>query len=109
LRYDRWWHACKDGEESACNQTKSTISHLVSSQWGYRVDRFYLLLAYLIAGLTPFRVRADSASPELQSDALRLQDVSGADQDCRADQNRQCHHSSSFSESSLVRLIRVKN
>jgi hypothetical protein len=40
----------------------------------------------------------DSARPELQRiEALPLQDVSSAEQDYRADQNRQCHHSSSFS------------
>jgi hypothetical protein len=79
--------------------------------------RFYLLLACLIAGANAVSCsgtfasdEADSASPELQRvDALPLQDVSGADQDCRADQNRQCHHSSSFSESSLVLLIRDQN
>jgi hypothetical protein len=76
-----------------------------------------LLLACLIAAAGPLRFfgtiasdEADSASPELQRiDAPPSQKVSGAEQDGRADQNRQCHHSSSFSESSFVLLICFQN
>jgi hypothetical protein len=53
---------------------------------------------------------AASACPVLQrTDALLCQDVASAEQDGRADQNRQCHHSSSFFESSFVLLICFQN
>jgi hypothetical protein len=68
------------------------------------------LFSFVAAGLFNQRLApdgADSATPELQRiDALPLQDVTSAEQDCGdAYQDCECHHLSSLFESSLVLLV----